>query len=39
LFLVEVEGGEDVENIGVKDSSDEEGEKEEEDRPCFSLFA
>ena len=38
LLLVEVKGGEDVEDIGVKDSNDEEGEKEEEDRPYFSLF-
>ena len=38
LLLVEVKGGEDVEDIGVEDCSDEEGEKEEEERPCFSLF-
>jgi hypothetical protein len=37
LLLVEVEGGEDVEDIGVEDYSDKEGEKEEEGRPCFSL--
>jgi len=39
LLLVEVEGGEDIEGIGVEDSSDEGGEKEEEKRPCFSLSA
>ncbi len=39
LLLVEVEGGEDIEGIGVEDSSDKEGEKEEEERPCFSLSA
>ena len=40
LLLVEVEGGESVEDIGVEDgSSNEEGEKEEEERPCFSLPA
>ncbi len=39
LLLVEVEGGENVEGIGVEDGSDEEGEKEEEERPCFSLPA
>ena len=40
LLLVEVEGGEDVEDIGAEDCSDEEGEKEEEEgRPCFNLFA
>ena len=37
LLLVEVEGGENVEGIGVEDSSDKEGEKEEEERPYFSL--
>jgi hypothetical protein len=39
LLLVEVEGGEDIEDIGVEDCSDKEGEKEEEGRPCFSLSA
>ena len=39
LLLVEVERGEDVEDIGAEDSSNEEGEKEEEKRPCFSLSA
>ena len=38
LLLVEVEGGESVEDIGVEDGgSNKEGEKEEEERPCFSL--
>ena len=39
LLLIEVERGEDIEDIGVEDSSDEEGEKEKEERPCFSFFA
>ena len=42
LLLVEVEGGENVKDIGVEDGSnkDKEGEKEEEEeRPCFSLPA
>jgi hypothetical protein len=39
LLLVEVEEGEDIEDIGVEDCSDKEGEKEEEGRPCFSLSA
>ena len=40
LLLVEVEGGENVEDIGVEDSSnkDKEGEKKEEERPYFSLL-
>jgi hypothetical protein len=32
LLLVEVEGGEDIEDIGVEDCSNKEGEKEEEGR-------
>ena len=39
LLLVEVEVGEDIENIGVEDCGNKEGEKEEEKRPCFSLSA
>ena len=39
LLLVEVERGEDVKDIGAEDSSDEKGEKEEKERPCFSLSA
>ena len=39
MLLVEVEGGEDIEDIGVEDCSNKEGEKEEEGRPCFSLSA
>jgi len=31
LFLVEVKGGEDIEDIRVKNNSDEEGEKEEKE--------
>jgi len=37
LLLVEVKGGEDVKGIWVEYSSDKEGEKEKEERPCFSL--
>ena len=41
LLLVEVEGGDNIEDIGVEDGSDEdeEGEGEEEERPYFSLPA
>ena len=43
LLLVEVRGGGedvgDVEDIGAEGSSDKEGEKEEEERPCLSLSA
>ena len=40
LLLVEVEGGESVEDVGVEDGSDKEGEKgEKEERPYFSLPA
>ena len=38
LLLVEVEGGESVKDIGVEDGGrNKKGEKEEEERPCFSI--
>jgi hypothetical protein len=39
LLLVEVEGGENIKDIGVEDGSDKDREKEEEKRSCFSLPA
>jgi len=38
LLLVKVKGGEDIKDIGVKNSSNKEGEKEEKERPYFNLF-
>jgi hypothetical protein len=39
LLLIEIKGGEDIKDVGAENCSDEEGEKEEEERPCFSLSA
>ena len=36
LLLVEVEGGEDVEGVGVENSSNKKGEKEEEESPILA---